>query len=247
MEVRGQQVLLRFKRLRATLDGFFLECTSEFHLLQALCLQGFIGLDFGCRRVLVRLHNKNAVIELMNPERHLVLRLMGFAARFAQFGGSHVICGLDLPKLGKRLSQRSAAGDKRVAALVQDDGPFGKRRPANRPQGPRGNANKLRVRNVRYIAVVAKNREIGASSDVFAALFFLNAVSGDSHDMIVLERELNGLLQRDVARLGLFGFLRTQLHSTNERAKTAKKGGTFHHDLVLSFAAGCPSRKPSSP
>jgi hypothetical protein len=90
-----------------------------------------------------------------------------------------------------------AAGDDGESALVQDG-----RLPRNggspyRSQASRRDTNELSIGQVGYIAVVSKERKISASGNVLCVLLFLNTVCGDANDMIMLQRKLHGLIERN--------------------------------------------------
>ena len=85
--------------------------------------------------------------------------------------------------------------------MVQDGGLRGNRRPTNRPEAAHGDPDELRVCQVRQDAVVPEYWEISTPCDFFRVFLLLNTISGYAHDMIVLERQLNRLLQRDAVRL----------------------------------------------
>src|SRR5208283_1111381 len=112
---------------------------------------------------------------------------------------------------------------------------------------PRGNSDELRVRQMGEIAVVADYWEIRAPRDVLRVFFFLNTVSGHAHDVIVLKRQLNGLIQCDLAWRRRLPFLRGQQPGVEQQQHNAKKCSASHHGFVLSFAEVSPSGKPSSP
>ena len=78
-------------------------------------------------------------------------------------------------------------------------------------------------------------------------LFFFDRELADANDVIVFERELHGFLQRDLAWLVRFGFLREGGRGVYQRKQKAEQCGASVHDFVLGVAEGSSSGKPSSP
>ena len=66
------------KELRAAFDQVLFQCAAVFHLLDAFALQIFRSFDSGFGGGTVDLRDQNLVIELVNFQSNIVLRLLRF-------------------------------------------------------------------------------------------------------------------------------------------------------------------------
>ena len=98
---------------------FSSQCAAVFHLLDAFALQILRSFDSGFDGGAVDLRDQNPVVELVNFESNIVLRLLALSvARPSTRLAPCRSCGPDLQQCGQRLCQLRATGRQVTPTLV---------------------------------------------------------------------------------------------------------------------------------
>jgi len=106
LQFGAEQVLPGLEGFRAAFDGLLFERAAEFNLGQAFTLQGIAGLNLGLSGFAMRLHDQQAVVNLVDAQGDRVFGLVRFAAAGGEFGGGNVVGGLNFEQFGERLRER---------------------------------------------------------------------------------------------------------------------------------------------
>src|ERR1700676_3820100 len=165
---------------------------------------------------------------------------MLFASSRVYFGSGNVVRWSDLPKIRKGLGKLRSARDERVSALVQDGGALWNCGSADCAKGSRGNSDELRIGHLREIAVVAQDREVSTSGDVFSMFLFFDLQRRDTNDMVVLQRELHSLFERDAPGRDQLRFLCEERRKPNQQKQNAKKRCASIHVLSPAWTRALP-------
>src|SRR5208282_1531798 len=127
----------------------------------------------------------------------------------------------------------SSAGHKCLPALIDNERALRNRRAGGSAKATRWNLDELRVGYIENPGLVAHGGKVGAPGDVLGMLTFLDLESGNTHHVIVLQRQLHGLAESQMARLGGGGLRTGRRNGTQiERQTDAKHLDTRLHDFA---------------
>ena len=120
MHFGSEQVLLGFESLRLAIYELFVERAAILHLLHAFTFNVLGCADFRFRCAHVQLRDQQLVINLMNAQGDVVLRLLLVRPCGVQVSARKVICRFDSgEQLSERLIEARSTRDNSPPTLIE--------------------------------------------------------------------------------------------------------------------------------
>jgi hypothetical protein len=188
LQLRGQQLLAGLERPSAALDEIGLERAAVSHLLDPLALHVFRRLNLRQHRPVPDVGNQNPVVDLVDPQRRLVLDGARLAARSLDIGQGHVVRGLHPEQLCQRLNNAGSVGDGTHAALVENQRARRHRKAADDAEPAGRNFDQLRIREADHRRVVCYLGKVRALRRLLRVVLLVNRQLRETDRMIARER-----------------------------------------------------------
>src|SRR5262249_54883189 len=145
------------------LNGIRFESASVLDLLHPFCLKIFGRANLCLDSTVLRLHDKNFVIELSDLQSDLILNGACLSAACFDLRARNVVSSPDLEKLGKRLDQSGATSFEGLSSLIDSQRTRRNFTVPHSPKSPGRNLDELSIRQMDERAVITDCREVGAS------------------------------------------------------------------------------------
>jgi len=225
------------------LDQVGFERAAVPHLLDPLALQVLRRLDLGEHRATPDVGHQNPVIDLVDPQRRLVLETASLSARGLRLGARDIVGGPYLEELCQGLNDSGAVGRCAHATLIQNQGLRRNRSGTDDAEAAGRNFDQLCIGQVHQGRLVSHLWKVIALGRVFRVVLLLHRQPREADSMVVRQRQVDGFTKRDASgrrRLGLLGECRARTCGDEQR----EDRGSNRHDW--SPVPGCRALAPSA-
>ncbi len=140
---------------------------------------------------LLKLRDKDAVVERVHLQRDLVLSILQIVPRTRDFRCRNAILLMYAEQLRQRLGEHRAARKERLLALRQRSTPCGNGYACYAPEDSRGNRKVLELGDMQRIRFIGYGRKVSGARTLFPVLVLLDLDARDLEVAVLFDSKAN--------------------------------------------------------